>query len=152
MATVPFLLLIKSILYKPTRLRSKEFAEKVETSLPWNRENEEPSTTDAGIYQPVVREPGTRAAFPICSSGEGGPERCYEDSKTDWARYVEMADRHYEPGVLTTFAAYEFSPTVPDGKHHRNVIFNGTDQLPDQAVSSLDVANALDLWRALEEA
>lgn len=37
----PFLLLVKSILYKPTSLRSKEFAEKVETSLPWNRENED---------------------------------------------------------------------------------------------------------------
>ena len=43
-------------------------------------------------------------------------------------RYIALADAHNEPGVLTTFAAYEYSPTLPDsGKHHRNVLFNGTE-------------------------
>lgn len=37
----PFLLLVKSVLYNPTILQSKKFEERVETSLPWNGENED---------------------------------------------------------------------------------------------------------------
>lgn len=92
-----------------------------------------------------------RENFPLCSTGEGSPERCLKDAQADWARYVELANQHYEPGVFTTFAAYEFSPVLPEaGKHHRNVIFNG-DALPDHAISSQDVDNAVELWRGLEE-
>ena len=106
----------------------------------------------AGVYRPRFRERAQREDIPICGQGQGGPERCLEDSRASWARYIESADRHNDPGVFTAFAAYEFSPVLGEGgKHHRNVIFNGT-QLPDQAISSMDVPNALELWRGLEEA
>jgi hypothetical protein len=105
----------------------------------------------AGVYQPKKRTHPVAANFPICSDGEGGVERCHRDALSEWARYIELADAHNEPGVLTTFAAYEFSPALPDsGKHHRNVIFNG-GSLPERAISSFDVGNAVDLWRGLEE-
>ena len=105
----------------------------------------------AGVYQPVTRE-ATGNTFPICVFGEGGVERCYRDSNQAWARYVALADQYNEPGRLTTFPAYEFSPVLPNaGKHHRNVIFNDSRSLPEHAISSLDVANALELWRGLEE-
>lgn len=104
-----------------------------------------------GVYRPRRREHPIRADFPICRWGEGGPARCERDARTDWERYVALADAHNEPGVFTTFAAYEFSPTLPDaGKHHRNVLFNGEDR-PHHAISSLDVGNAIELWRGLEE-
>ena len=104
-----------------------------------------------GVYQPTVRPRRDRSFWPICADGEGGVERCERDARTDWARYVALADTHNEPGVLTTFAAYEYSPTLPDGgKHHRNVLFNGSD-LPDHAVSSFDAGSAIELWRDLEE-
>jgi hypothetical protein len=106
----------------------------------------------AGIYRNRPRSGRLLGNLPICSRGEGGPERCRRDSDSDWARYIELADRHNEPGVFTTFAAYEFSPVLEGGgKHHRNVIFNGGD-LPEHAISSQDVANAIELWRGLEEA
>jgi hypothetical protein len=105
----------------------------------------------AGVYQKKARKPLSRSMLPICTRGEGGQERCQRDSNSDWAGYIELADQYNEPGVLTTFAAYEFSPPLPEaGKHHRNVIFNG-DGLPDHAISALDVGNAIDLWRGLEE-
>ncbi len=105
----------------------------------------------AGVYRNRPRSPRRQADVPICGGGEGGPERCLSDSDSDWARYIELADLHNEPGVFTTFAAYEFSPVLEGaGKHHRNVIFNGPD-LPGHAISSLDVGNAIDLWRGLEE-
>lgn len=111
-----------------------------------------PEPEPAGVYRNRPRTPISRTNFPICNVGEGGVERCLRDSGADWARYIELADRHNEPGVFTTFAAYEFSPTLAEaGKHHRNVIFNGED-LPAHAISSQDVDNAVELWRGLEAA
>ena len=51
--------------------------------------------------------------------------------RSTWADEIQAADRHYQPGKFTTFAAYEFSTTKPDGGSlHRNVVFRGTDNLP----------------------
>jgi hypothetical protein len=103
-----------------------------------------------GVYRQRAREHPVRSAWPICSRGEGGVERCERDARSDWSRYIALADAYNEPGVLTTFAGYEYSPTLPDnGKHHRNVLFNGND-LPEHAISSMDVGNAIELWRGLE--
>ena len=106
----------------------------------------------AGVYRNRPRTGPMLGDVPICTGGEGGPERCRRDGNSDWARYIELADRHNEPGVFTTFAAYEYSPVLEGaGKHHRNVIFNG-DDLPEHAISAQDVDNALELWRGLEKA
>ena len=118
---------------------------------------EDPSAAEkpkspAGVYQPQMRTRRDISLLPMCSYGEGGVERCLRDSNADWSGYIELADQYNDPGTLTTFAAYEFSPVLPDsGKHHRNVIFNGTENLPAHAISSLDVSNAIELWRGLEE-
>lgn len=104
----------------------------------------------AGVYQQTVRTPPTRGDFPTCKWGDGTPERCYENARSDWARYIALADEYYEPGKLTTLIGYEFSPGLPDeGKHHRNVIFR-SNTVPEQAISSLDVPNAIELWKGLE--
>ena len=108
-------------------------------------------TPPPGVYQNRERERNSTANLPICSPDYGGAERCARDARSDWARYIEAADRYNEPGVFTTFSAYEFSPVLEhSGKHHRNVIFNGS-QLPEHAISSFDVGNAIDLWRGLED-
>jgi len=105
----------------------------------------------AGVYRNRPRSGRLLGDVPICNGGEGGRERCQRDSDSDWARYIELADRHNEPGVFTAFSAYEFSSVLESaGKHHRNVIFNG-DDLPDHAISAQDVDNAIELWRGLEE-
>jgi len=104
-------------------------------------------THPAGEYRNRPRAP--RQRFPICRGERKA--RCLRDAASDWARYIDLADRHNEPGVFTTFVGYEFSPSLEGaGKHHRNVIFNGGD-LPARAISSLDVQNAIGLWRALED-
>ncbi len=105
----------------------------------------------AGVYQNQKRELPSRTALPICRPDYGGEERCIDDARDAWARYIALADRYNEPGVFTAFAAYEYSPVLDDrGKHHRNVIFNGSE-LPKHAISALDVGSAIDLWRGLEE-
>ena len=47
-----------------------------------------------------------------------------------WQDIVASADRHYEPGRFTTFAAFEWTASKNMGNLHRNVIFEYTDDLP----------------------
>ena len=48
-----------------------------------------------------------------------------------WGEIVATADRHYAPGEFTTFAAFEWTSSMPDfGNLHRVVVFEGTDDLP----------------------
>ncbi|WP_300380834.1 DUF3604 domain-containing protein [Henriciella sp.] len=77
--------------------------------------------------------------------------------KSVWQQNIEAADRYYEPGVFTTFAAYEYTSvtTRPDdagfggGNLHRNVFFR--DAAPDRAFSTLDSTNPEDLWDWMDE-
>jgi len=108
-------------------------------------------TVPTGEYQPMARTHPRYESFPLCRFGSGSPETCFADSNADWANYKALADQYNEPGVLTTFPAYEYSPVMESGgAEHRNVLFNG-DNLPDHAISSLDVGSAVELWQGLEK-
>jgi len=70
-----------------------------------------------------------------------------------WGQVIATADKHYEPGVLTTFAGYEytavttraeFGDTFGGGNLHRNVFFENT--APARLFSVLDSPNPEDLW------
>ncbi len=70
-----------------------------------------------------------------------------------WQDAIEAANRHYEPGKLTTFAAYEFTAVDGRGREddgfaggnlHRNVVFE--DGAPNRLFATLDSANPEDLW------
>lgn len=70
---------------------------------------------------------------------------------TTWADEVSAADRHYKPGKFTTFAAYEFSTTKPDGGSlHRNVIFRGTENLPAAPFDRTMSLDPQDLWNWMD--
>jgi len=66
-----------------------------------------------------------------------------------WKEIVDAADRHYEPGEFTTFAAYEWTASKDGSMMHRNVIFEDTEDLP-LPFSSLDSGRPQDLWSYLE--
>ena len=75
-------------------------------------------------------------------------ERSY--AAATWQQVQDAANRYYEPGRFTTFAAYEYSPAMPDrGKNHRNIFFRGND-VPMYAVSSFDAISEIELWQQLE--
>ena len=70
-----------------------------------------------------------------------------------WAFNVSAAERHYEPGKFTTFAAYEYTNMNIIGEItdnfgatnlHRNVVFR--DKAPTRLFSTLDSTNPEDLW------
>ena len=72
--------------------------------------------------------------------------------RSTWADVVGAADRHYEPGRFTTFAAYEFSTTKEDGgSMHRNVVFRGTENLPAVPFNRLMSLDPEDLWNWMDD-
>ena len=70
-----------------------------------------------------------------------------------WKNTVAAAEKYNEPGVFTTFSAYEYTSTYAPGQGsdsfaggnlHRNVVFKGS--APDRPFSTLDSVNPEDLW------
>ena len=71
--------------------------------------------------------------------------------RTAWQEEVAAADRHYQPGKFTTFAAYEFSSTRTDGgSMHRNVIFRGSKDLPAVPFNRMLSLDPEDLWHWMD--
>lgn len=70
-----------------------------------------------------------------------------------WQSAIDAANRHYTPGKLTTFAAYEYTAVTvrggdgdnfTGGNLHRNVVFRNS--APDRLFSTLNSTNPEDLW------
>ena len=75
-----------------------------------------------------------------------------------WAENVLAAEKHYDPGRFTTFAAYEYTNMNIIGEIadnlgainlHRNVIFR--DRAPERLFSTLDSTNPEDLWNWMND-
>ena len=72
--------------------------------------------------------------------------------KTAWDDIVAAANRHNDPGNFTSFIGYEYTATAPDaGNLHRNVIFEGTENLPREPFSRFHSVNPEDLWQWMDE-
>ncbi len=69
--------------------------------------------------------------------------------RSAWLDTIEAANRHYTPGVFTTFIAYEYSASPEAQNLHRNVIFRG-NEAPDTPFSRLDSNDPEDMWAWLE--
>ncbi|MCA8901227.1 MAG: DUF3604 domain-containing protein [Hyphomonas sp.] len=107
------------------------------------------------VFGPEAENPGQsfqNVGLTIVSGEE--IEEIYDREVIDssWARAIDAANRHYEPGKFTTFAGYEFTAMTPvvesetpaAANLHRNVIFRGA--APDRLFSTLDSTNPEDLW------
>ncbi|MCC7325661.1 MAG: DUF3604 domain-containing protein [Burkholderiales bacterium] len=68
-----------------------------------------------------------------------------------WKKLVESADRYYQPGKFTTFAAYEWTST-PGGKNqHRNVFFRDSKKVPQLPFTPLDSTDPRALWTWMDQ-
>ena len=63
-----------------------------------------------------------------------------------WKQMVAIADKYYQPGKFTTFAAYEWTSTPDNRNMHRNIIFKDSKKVPEVPFSSLDSDHPEDLW------
>jgi uncharacterized protein DUF3604 len=118
--------------------------------------------TDAIEFCKSLESPSARLFLELRRQGEKRPpvssmevisknaEEAQALANSTWSSIKEAADRHYEPGKFTTFAAYEYSPPLADsGKHHRNILFRNMET-PDYAVSAFHALSEIDLWKQLE--
>ena len=86
------------------------------------------------------------------SDGSLNRQEVLEVVRSAWADTVDAADQFNDPGRFTTFAAYEYTTSSNDmGNLHRNVIFEGTANLPRVPFSRAHSANPEDLWGWMDE-
>jgi hypothetical protein len=69
---------------------------------------------------------------------------------TYWKRLVDIADKYYQPGKFTTFAAYEWTSTPNSANLHRNVFFLDTKKVPDMPFSAIDSDDPRELWKWMD--
>ena len=69
-----------------------------------------------------------------------------------WARGVENADKYYQPGVFTTFQAFEWTSHPGGNNLHRVVIFRDGSTRASQVLpySQFDSVDPEDLWAYME--
>jgi hypothetical protein len=71
-----------------------------------------------------------------------------EVGRTVWQETIKATDDAYVPGTFTTFAAYEYTPSLDlyNNYLHRNVVFKDTKNLPAQLFTRNDSQDPEELW------
>lgn len=82
-----------------------------------------------------------RGAKPQHTAFYPGPESV----KSGWKVVTDAAAEHNEPGVFTTFNAFEWSSAPGGGNLHRNIIFRGAT-VPDIPMGASDIMYEEGLW------
>ena len=82
-----------------------------------------------------------RGAKPQHTAFYPGPESV----KSGWKVITSAAAEHNEPGVFTTFNAFEWSSAPGGGNLHRNIIFRGAT-VPDIPMGASDIMYEEGLW------
>ena len=102
----------------------------------------------AGLFRPFAR-----AVNEGLQNGTVDKALVDSVSRTVWQSTIQAADEAYQPGTFTTFAGYEYTSSVElyDRYLHRNVIFRGTEGLPEQLFSRLDSQDPEKLWDWMNE-
>ena len=115
-----------------------------------------PENMDAGIFG-VLKRLGTFSSFlpsavESIQSGELDRDEVLGVVRTAWRDSIDAADQFYDPGNFTTFAAYEYTSSTADmGNLHRNVVFEGTENLPREPFSRFHSINPEDLWQWMDD-
>jgi hypothetical protein len=144
-----FLGLVKAAADTTTEFSKNEFSE------PYHGLNA-PENMGAGLFS-VLKRLSTFGSFLPSAvtqiiSGELDRNEVLGVVRSAWSDTIDAADQFNDPGNFTTFAAYEYTSSTSDmGNLHRNVIFEGTDQLPREPFSRFHSTNPEDLWQWMDD-
>ena len=144
-----FLGLVKASADTTTEFSENEFAE------PYHNLNS-PENSVAGLFSILSRLSTFSTFLPSAVeqiiSGQLDRNEVLGVVRSAWSDTIDAADQFNDPGYFTTFAAYEYTSSTADmGNLHRNVIFEGTDQLPREPFSRFHSVNPEDLWEWMDE-
>ncbi len=115
-----------------------------------------PENMDTGLFSILKRLSTFTSFLPNAigqiNSGELDRNEVLGVVRSSWSDSIDAADQFNDPGNFTTFAAYEYTTSTADmGNLHRNVIFEGTDQLPREPFSRFHSVNPEDLWQWMDD-
>lgn len=144
-----FLGVVKAAAETTTEFSKNEFSE------PYHDLNA-PENMGADLFSILKRfrtfGPFLPSAVEDIASGELDRNAVLGVVRSAWRDTIDAADQFNDPGNFTTFAAYEYTTFSADmGNLHRNVVFEGTDQLPREPFSRTHSANPEDLWQWMDE-
>ena len=71
-------------------------------------------------------------------------------AKSLWQEVIKIADRHNNPGVFTTFPAFEWTSAPNNRNLHRVVLFKNNQHLPELPFSTLNSNKPEELWRYMD--
>ncbi|MFP6809294.1 MAG: DUF3604 domain-containing protein [Pseudomonadales bacterium] len=144
-----FLGVVKAAADTRTEFSKNEFSE------PYHDLNA-PENMGADLFSILKRfstfGPFLPSAVEQMASGELDRNEVLGVIRSAWSDTIDAADQFNDPGNFTTFAAYEYTTFSADmGNLHRNVVFEGTDQLPREPFSRTHSVNPEDLWQWMDE-
>jgi|TARA_B100002003_G_scaffold228073_1_gene236134 hypothetical protein len=144
-----FLGLVKAAADTTTEFSKNEFSE------PYHDLNS-PENMGTGLFSLLKRLSTFSTFLPSAVrqiiSGELDRNEVLGVVRSAWSDSIDAAEQFNDPGNFTTFAAYEYTSSGADmGNLHRNVIFEGTDQLPREPFSRFHSVNPEDLWQWMDD-
>ncbi len=144
-----FLGVVKAAADTTTEFSKKEFSE------PYHDLNA-PENMGTGLISILKRLSTFSTFLPNAigqiTSGELDRNEVLDVVRSAWSDSIDAANEFNDPGNFTTFAAYEYTSSSADmGNLHRNVIFEGTDQLPREPFSRFHSVNPEDLWQWMDD-
>ena len=112
----------------------------------------EPEIQSGDTRDPIAaaKEAGTDGG--LASLGLINDEAATRISASQWAKSMQIADRHNEPGNFTALVGWEWSQTASGANLHRIVVsdMDGTAAAGIDPVGSDDAPYPEDLWNSLE--